>query len=207
MDNIREGGLDDDIQPAMYVPFNQDPDSVFDLVVRTAQSPQAILPSLSQAIHEIDPDVATARPITMEDHIHNSPEAYMHRSAAWLVGGFATLALALGVIGLYGVIAYSMSQRTREVGVRMALGAQRSAVYRMVLQEAGILSGIGIVVGLVCSLVSATLLQKLLFETPPRDIRTLAAVAAVLGAASLLASYVPARQAASVNPVEALRAE
>jgi len=212
VDNIREGDLDDEIQPAIYLPFNQDPDSGFDLVgfdlvVRTAQSPQAILPSLSQAIHEIDPDVATAHPITVEDRIHDSPAAYMHRSAAWLVGGFATLALALGVIGLYGVIAYSVSQRTREVGVRMALGAQRSAVYRMVLQEAGILSGIGIVVGLVCSLVSATLLQKLLFETPPRDIRTLAAVAAVLGATSLLASYVPARQAASVNPVEALRAE
>ncbi len=207
VDNIREEALDNEIQPAIYVPFNQEPDSGFDLVVRTAQSPQAILPSLSQVIHEIDPDVATVRPITMEDRIHDSPAAYMHRSAAWLVGGFATLALALGVIGLYGVIAYSVSQRTREVGVRMALGAQRSAVYRMVLQEAGILSGIGIVVGLVCSLVSATLLQKLLFETPPRDIPTLAAVAAVLGAASLLASYVPARQAASVNPVEALRAE
>jgi ABC-type antimicrobial peptide transport system permease subunit len=89
----------------------------------------------------------------------------------------------------------------------MALGAQRSAVYRMVLREAGILSGIGIVVGLVCSMLSATLLQKLLFETSPRDIPTLAAVAAVLGAASLLASYVPAWQAASMNPVEALRAE
>jgi macrolide transport system ATP-binding/permease protein len=207
VDNIREEALDVEIQPAIYVPFNQRLDSGFDLVVRTAQSPQAILPSLSQAIHNIDPDVVTVRPITMEDRIHDSPAAYMHRSAAWLVGGFATLALALGVIGLYGVIAYSVSQRTREVGVRMALGAQRSAVYRMVLREAGILSGIGIVVGLVCSLVSGTLLQKLLFETPPRDIRTLAAVAAVLGAASLLASYVPARQAASVNPVEALRAE
>ena len=91
--------------------------------------------------------------------------------------------------------------------MRMALGAQRSAVYRMVLREAGILSGIGIVAGLLCSLVSATLMQKLLFETPPRDVPTLAIVAAVLVAASLLASYVPARQAASVNPVEALRAE
>jgi macrolide transport system ATP-binding/permease protein len=207
VDNIRERGLDDEIQPAMYVPFNQDPDSGFDLVVRTAQSPQAILPSLSQVIHEIDPTVVTVRPVTMEDRIHDSSAAYTHRSAAWLVGGFATLALALGIIGLYGVIAYSVGQRTREVGVRMALGAQRGAVYRMVLQEAGILSGIGIVVGLVCSLASATLLQNLLFETPPRDIPTLLAVAAVLGAASLLASYVPARQAASVDPVEALRAE
>jgi predicted permease len=207
VDNIRENALDDEIQPAIYVPFNQDPDSGFDLVVRTAQSPQAILPSLSQVIHEIDPDVATVRPITMEDRIHDSPSAYMHRSAAWLVGGFAAIALALGVIGLYGVIAYSVSQRTREVGVRMALGAQRSTVYRMVLREAGILSGIGISLGLVCSLFFASLLQKLLFETPPRDIPTLAAVAGVLCAASLLASYIPARQAASVNPVEAMRAD
>ena len=207
VDNIREGALDNEIRPAMYLPFNQGPDSGFDLVVRTEQSPQAILPSLSRAIHEIDPDVATVRPITMENRIHDSPAAYMHRSAAWLVGGFAALALVLGVIGLYGVIAYSVSQRTREVGVRMALGAQRSAVYRMVLREAGILSAIGIVAGLLCSLVSATLIQKLLFETPPRDVPTFAVVAAMLGAASLLASYIPARQAASVNPVEALRAE
>jgi predicted permease len=207
VDNIREEGLDDEIPPAMYVPFNQEPNSGFDLVVRTAQSPQTILPSLSQAIHQIDPDVATMRPMTMEDRIHDSPAAYTHRSAAWLVGGFATLALALGIIGLYGVIAYSVSQRTREIGVRMALGSQRSAVYRMILQEAGILSAIGIGLGLVCSLLSATLLQKLLFETPPRDIPTLVTVAAVLGAASLLASYVPARQAASMDPVEALRVE
>ncbi|HET9167482.1 MAG TPA: FtsX-like permease family protein, partial [Candidatus Angelobacter sp.] len=207
IDNIREGALDNEIRPAMYLPFNQDPDPGFEVVVRTEQSPQAILPSLSRAIHEIDPDVATERPITIEDRIHDSPSAYMHRSAAWLVGGFAGLALVLAVIGLYGVIAYSVSQRRRELGVRMALGAQRSAIYRMILREAGILSGIGIVVGLVCSLVSATLLDNLLFETPPRDVPTLAVVAAVLGAASLLASFVPARQASSVNPEESLRAE
>jgi len=207
VDNIREGALDQEIPPAMYLPFNQDSEPWFDLVVRTSQSPQAILPSLSKLIHDVDPDVATVRPITMEDRIHDSPAAYLHRSAAWLVGGFAALALVLGVIGLYGVIAYSVSQRTREVGVRMALGAQRSTVYRMVLQEAGILSAIGIVAGVLCSLASATLIQKVLFETPPRDVPTLAAVAGVLGMASLLASYVPARQAASVNPVEALRAE
>jgi ABC-type antimicrobial peptide transport system permease subunit len=131
----------------------------------------------------------------------------MHRSAAWLVGGFATLALLLGITGLYGVIAYSVSQRTREIGVRMALGAQHAEVYRMVLGEAGILTAIGIIAGLLCSLASATLIQKLLFETPPRDVPTLTVVALVLGAASMLASYLPARRAASVNPVEALRAE
>jgi predicted permease len=207
VDNIREGALDNEIRPAMYLPFNQDPDPGFEVVVRTEQSPQAILPSLSRAIHEIDPDVATERPITIEDRIHDSPSAYIHRSAAWLVGGFAALALVLAVIGLYGVIAYSVSQRRRELGVRMALGAQRSAIYRMILREAGILSGIGIVVGLVCSLVSATLLDNLLFGTPPRDVPTLVVVAAVLGAASLLASFVPARQASSVNPEESLRAE
>jgi macrolide transport system ATP-binding/permease protein len=207
VDNIREGALDQEIRPAMYVPFNQDPDSGFDLAVRTAQTPQAMLPVLAAAIREIDPDAVTSLPISMEDRIRNSPAAYMHRSAAWLVGGFAALALLLGVIGLYGVIAYSVSQRTREIGVRMALGAQRPAVYGMILQEAGILSAIGLGCGLLCSLASATLIQKLLFETPPRDVPTLTVVAMVLAAASMLASYIPARRAASVDPVEALRAE
>jgi macrolide transport system ATP-binding/permease protein len=207
VDNLREGALDSEIRPAMYTPFNQDPDAGFDLVVRTAQSPQSILPALSAAIREVDPDVATERSISMEDRIHDSSSAAMHRSAAWLVGGFATLALLLGVIGLYGVIAYSVSQRTREIGVRMALGAQHSTVYGMILREAGVLSAIGIAAGLLCSLATSTLIQKLLFETPPRDVATLTAVAVVLGAASMVASYVPARRAASVNPMEALRAE
>ncbi len=207
VDNLREGALDAEIRPAMYTPFNQGSDTSFDLVVRTAQAPQSALPLLSAAIREVDPDVAVERGISMEDRIHDSPAAAMHRSAAWLVGGFATLALLLGVIGLYGVIAYSVSQRTREIGVRMALGARHSNVYGMVLREAGILSAIGIVCGLLCSMATSTLIQKLLFETPPRDVPTLAAVSALLGAASMIASYVPARRAASVNPMEALRAE
>jgi ABC-type antimicrobial peptide transport system permease subunit len=123
------------------------------------------------------------------------------------VGGFAALALLLGVIGLYGVIAYSVSQRTREIGVRMALGAQQSSVYRMILKEAGWLTGAGIVAGLLCSIAAATLMQKVLFGIHTWDMPTLAAVAVVLGVSALLASYFPARRAASVNPVEALRAE
>jgi ABC-type antimicrobial peptide transport system permease subunit len=123
------------------------------------------------------------------------------------VGGFALLALLLGVVGLYGVIAYSVNQRTREIGVRMALGAQRSSVYRLILKEAGWLTAVGIVIGLMCSVAAATLMRGMLFEVHSWDVPTLAAVATVLGVSALLASYIPARRAASVNPVEALRAE
>jgi macrolide transport system ATP-binding/permease protein len=123
------------------------------------------------------------------------------------VGGFAAIALLLGVVGLYGVIAYSVSQRTREIGVRIALGAQRRSVYQLILKEAGGLAAAGIVIGLACSVGAASLIRKLLFGTPPWDIPTLVAVAIVLGMSALLASYIPARRAASLDPIEALRAE
>jgi ABC-type antimicrobial peptide transport system permease subunit len=143
----------------------------------------------------------------MKQRIHDSPAAYLHRASATLVGGFAALALLLSVVGLYGVIAYSVGQRTREIGVRMALGAQKIAVYKMVLGEAGWLILIGIVIGLLGSIGSSTFLRKLLFGTEAWDAFTLLSVAAVLGVSALAASYFPARRAASVNPVEALRAE
>jgi ABC-type antimicrobial peptide transport system permease subunit len=143
----------------------------------------------------------------MTDQINNSQTAYIHRSAAYLVGGFAALALVLGVVGLYGVIAYSVSQRTREIGVRMALGAQRSSVYQLVLGEAGRLIVVGVVVGLAGSVGAAMLMSKLLFGVQAWDAETLAGVAVVLAASAMLASYFPARRAASVNPTEALRAE
>jgi ABC-type antimicrobial peptide transport system permease subunit len=111
------------------------------------------------------------------------------------------------VIGLYGVIAYSVSQRTREIGVRMALGAQRSSVYQLVLREAGLLTVLGISAGIVCALGATTLLRGLLFQIRSWDLPTLGFVALVLGAAALVASYIPAHRAASINPVDALRAE
>jgi ABC-type antimicrobial peptide transport system permease subunit len=143
----------------------------------------------------------------MSDRINDSQSAYLRRSSAWLVGGFAALALMLSVVGLYAVVAYSVSQRTREIGVRMAFGAQRSSVCLLILKEAGGLIAIGIVVGLFCSVAAATLMRTLLFGVNSWDAPTLIAVAAALAVSALIASYIPARRAASVNPVEALRAD
>jgi ABC-type antimicrobial peptide transport system permease subunit len=145
--------------------------------------------------------------MTMTVRINASQSAYLHRSAAWLVGGFAALALLLGVVGLYGVIAYSVSQRSREIGIRMALGAQPRSVYQLILKEAGWLIIFGVTIGSVCSVAAATLMRGLLFSVRSWDAPTLAAVAALLAASALLASFIPARRAASVNPVDALRSE
>ena len=207
IDDIKEGSLDSEIWPAAYYPMYQDDDSYFTMIVRTSQSAGSMLPTLVSAIHSIDPGIGTADPIGMEERIRQSPTAYLHRSSAWLVGGFAVLAFLLGVVGLYGVIAYSVSQRTREIGVRMALGAQRGSVYKLVLREAGVLALLGVGLGLLCSVGAATLMRKLLFATAAWDATTLASVALLLVAAAMLASYIPAHRAASVNPVEALRAE
>jgi predicted permease len=205
--DVREGPLDDEIWPAIYYPFNQNPDTFFTLIVRTSQREETILPALVEAIHKVNPDLGTTNESTMRQHIDSSETAYLHRSSAWLVGGFASLALVLGVVGLYGVIAYSVGQRTKEIGVRMALGAQRSSVYQLVLKEAGWLTVAGVVTGLAGSVAAATLMRKLLFGVRSWDVPTLAGVAVVLASAALLASYIPARRAASVNPVEALRSE
>jgi len=207
VDDIREGQLDSDIWPAEYLPFNQSPDTYFNLIVRTSQEGESILPSLSATIRDIDRGIVALGGSSMEKRILDSPAAYLRRSSAWLVGGFAALALLLGVVGLYGVVAYSVSQRTREIGVRMALGAEPGMVHRLILKEAGWLTAAGIFMGLAGSLAATTLMRNLLFGIQSWDVITLLVVAAVLGAASLLASYIPARRAASVNPVDALRAE
>jgi len=113
----------------------------------------------------------------------------------------------LSVVGLYGIIAYSVSQRTREIGVRMALGAQPGSVLQLILKEAGRLTAGGLVLGIVCSLAAAALMSKLLFGVRSWDMPTLAAVAVLLSVAALLASYIPARRASKVDPIVALRYE
>jgi macrolide transport system ATP-binding/permease protein len=207
VEDIREGPLDAAIPPVLYLPFNQNTDHYFGVVARTSQAERPLLAELSATIRQIDPDVVPLRGMTMTDRIHDSPSAYIHRSSAWLVGGFAALAWVVGLVGLYGVVAYSVSQRTREIGVRMALGAQPGSVYQLILREAGRLAAAGIVIGLLCSVGAATMMRGLLFGVQSWDGPTLCGVAAALGISALLASYIPARRAASVNPVDALRAE
>ena len=207
VNDIQEGQLNAAPRAAIYVPFNQNPTSYFAIVTRSSQQEDSLLAAMTRVVHRIDPGIAASEPVTMRQRMHDSQAAYLHRAAAWLVGGFAGLALVLGVVGLYGVVAYSVSQRTREIGVRMALGAQRSVVYGMILREAGWLAGLGIGAGLACSIGTGMLMRSLLFGVRAWDVSTLAGVALVLLAAAVLASYLPARRAASVNPVEALRAE
>jgi macrolide transport system ATP-binding/permease protein len=207
VDDVHEASLDDKVLPAVYYPADQNPDTYFNVLVRTTQSEKSLLPTLISTIHQVDPGIGTTGETTMLQQINDSQTAALHRSSAWLVGGFAVLALLLGAIGLYGVIAYSVSQRTREIGVRMALGAQRASVYQLVLKEGARLAVWGIAAGIACSLAATLLLRSILFGVQSWDIATLATVAIVLAAASLLASYIPAHRAASINPVEALRAE
>jgi predicted permease len=205
--DIREGPLDTDIWPAVYYAFNQDPQMGMALVARTLVPPESVLPALAASVRRLDADLGVVGETTIEARIADSPAAYLRRSAAWLVGGFAAVALVLGVVGLYGVMAYLVSQRTREIGVRMALGARRESVHRLIVREAGALAGAGIVAGLLGAVGIATLLRRLLFATPPWHVPTLVVVSATLAVAALLASYLPARRAAGVDPIEALRAE
>jgi macrolide transport system ATP-binding/permease protein len=207
IEDVREGGLDDEAWPAEYFSIYHAHDNYFAVAARTTQDEKQLLPALVKTLREINPNLGVYGESTMEEQLSASQSALLHRFSTWLVSGFATLALVLGVVGLYGVVAYSVSQRTREIGVRMALGAQRGAIQRLILKEAGWLTGIGIIAGLTCSVATAHLMRSLLFNVHAWDLSTLVVVAAVLGFSALLASLIPARRASSVNPAKALSAE
>jgi len=205
--DVREGALDAEVWPAEYEAMYQGPDNFFAVAVRTLQDEKSMLPVLVSTIRQVDPNLGVYGELTMQQQMDTTEAALIHRFSAWLVCGFAAMALVLGVVGLYGVIAYSVSQRTREIGVRMALGARRGSVYGMVMRQAGWLTVIGLSVGLACAVGTSLLMKKVLFAVAAWDVPTLAAVASVLAIASLVASFLPARRAASVNPCDALRAE
>jgi macrolide transport system ATP-binding/permease protein len=200
--DMKDGPLETPPLPAAYVPFDH---TSFALVIRTKD--RSLFPRAAAAIREVRPGLLVEGPTTMIERIDSLPSASLRRTSAWLAGGFATIAFLLSVVGLYGVVAYSVGRRTREIGVRIALGAQRGAVCRMVLGEAARLIGFGTIAGLLCSVATATLMRNLLFGVQAWDGPTLVSATSILVVSALAASYIPARRAASVSPVEVLGAE
>lgn len=207
IENLHEGTLDDEMWAAEYEPAYQQVDLGAAFVVRTQGDEHTLLPELLSAVHEVNLDLGVSDEVTMGDRIHDSQGATLHRGAALLVGAFALLALLLSAVGLYGVVMYSVSLRTRELGIRMALGSPRRAIYQLVLSEAGWLSAAGLALGLVLAVSAATLLRTMLFQVAAWDASTLIGVCVLLVLCSFIASFLPARRAATVDPVHALRTE
>jgi predicted permease len=193
-------------RPAYYLPSSQLPDwCCLVSVVRTSVDSASLEPTVRQLVASMDKDI----PVT---DVHLMPELIslqlsQPRFATVLLGAFAALALTLTVVGLYGVMTYSVSRRTREIGVRLALGAQRAMVMRMVLREAAILLGAGVAIGLAASLAGASALKTMLYGTAARDPLVLTAVCIVVAVAGLISAYLPALRAAAIEPMEALRTD
>jgi putative ABC transport system permease protein len=175
------------------------------IVVRAATDPNALLPSVRSVVATMDKDLPLRRVRTLDEYVSGSISA--PRFEALLLGSFAALAFVLTTIGLYGVISYSVVQRTREMGIRVALGAQRASISTMVLRQGALLALAGVAVGLLTSLFAVRLIRNLLFGIGATDPVTFVAVPLLLMGVALLASYIPARRAMRIDPIVALRHE
>jgi predicted permease len=198
-------GLANPARLEVYDSCLQDPDSEMDLVVKSKVDPAALTSSIRAAVQSVDKDQPIFAISTMNQLVSNSVAT--RRITLVLLGLFSGLALILGAIGIYGVISYSVVQRTREIGVRTALGAQRRDVLRLVLGDGAKIAVFGIVLGIAGALALTRLMANLLFEVNPADFTTFAGVAILLAVVALAACYVPARRAMSVDPMVALRHE
>jgi putative ABC transport system permease protein len=188
-----------------YLPYNQAPLSEMSLVVRSTASPSLIINGARAAIKEVDADLPIFDVTTMDDALAES--VGQPRFYAILLGTFAGIALVIAALGIYGVISYAVSQRTRELGIRIALGAQRDRVVRLVIGQGLALTLVGIGIGIVGAYALARLITTLLFGVAAADPLTFTVVAAVFVFVAVLASYLPARRAAAVDPIIAMRAE
>ena len=206
--DIKSAGLDKPERPAVYAPYTQ---RAFpwlrwsSFVVRTHGEPESMARQIRQELTKIDPLQPIYQMAPLDDVLAQSVAA--RRFHTWLIDLFALLALALCAVGVYGTIGYWVAERSREIGVRMALGATGRGIRTMVVARAGALTTVGVAVGIGLSLATSRLLSSLLFEVRPFDASTLATASAVVLAAGAAAAYVPARRASSVDPLTVIRGE
>jgi putative ABC transport system permease protein len=202
--NVRAGGFRDDF-PEIEIPFAQIPWPSATIGVHTAGNPGAMMKSIAAAVHAVDPQIALAEPRTLEEV--KSLMLSDDRFTMNLYFSFATVALLLAAVGIYGVMAFTVAQREHEIGLRMALGASRGNVVNLVLKEAMVLALLGLGIGLVGAFFVGRAMHSTLYGVGSMDYGAIAGVAFVLLGASLVASWLPARRAASVEPMKALRAD
>jgi predicted permease len=202
-----EAGLDGADEPSLFLPFAQDANSFIPYLVRTAGNPANAISAVRASLHDVDPQLALIEPFTMDQIIAQSPSVFLRRYPAFLIGSFAALALVLAMVGLYGLISYSVAHRTRELGIRIALGARRYDVMRLVLGEGARLTIMGVLAGVAAALGLTQLMRSLLFGVNAVDPITFATVAVALSLVGMLACYIPARRAMRTDPAATLRYE
>jgi putative ABC transport system permease protein len=203
--DIKMNTLSDDTLPAIYLPHTQLWVGLMTFAARTSLEPTSLTPAMAAAVRSLDPSLPLADVATMDDVV--GATLARPRTVSTLISVFALIALALAGVGVYGVMSYSVSQRTQEIGVRMALGASAQSVFRMMIGQALKLVLAGIVAGAVAAAWLSQFLTTLLFQTRRFDPWTFVLTALILAAVAALASYVPARRGTRIAPVEALRAE
>jgi putative ABC transport system permease protein len=203
--SVRHLGLDVEPRPEIYYHTNTSPPFGPVMVVRTTGDPQRLISIARAKVRELDPNVPISNVNTMEQLVQQS--VAQRRFGMLLLGIFALIALLLAAIGIYGVVSYSVSQRTQEIGVRMALGAGAPDVLKLVLKNGMLLAISGVGIGLLGAFALTRLMTRLLFQVPPNDSLTFATVSLGLILVALLACYLPARRAMKVDPLEALRYE
>jgi predicted permease len=203
--DARYGTLGEGPRPYMYLPLSQHPRSWLTLVVRTRGDPAGLIPNVRDVVHRIDPDLAAFGVMTMDQHLDNALN--VATNSAIFAGAFGAIALLLAMVGIYGLVSYSVARRTREVGIRVALGASREDVLRLVLGKGLALAALGVGVGLLVALGTGRLIGGMLYDVSPSDPTIIVSMSLLLAAVVLLASYLPARRAMRVDPVTSLRSE